>query len=468
MLTERLAKFVIETRASDVPPEAIAAARDAVIDTLGCALAGSLDESSELAAAYVRGIGARAQATVWGTNEATSPAEAAFVNGIFAHALDFDDTHVNVRGHPSATIVPAALAIAEIARVSGRDLLAAYCVGLDVGGKLGRAFGNGHYFRGWHSTATTGVFAAAAAAGRLAGLDVARQRHAFGIAASEASGLLRNFGTMTKPFHAGHAAACAVRAVLLAQAGFTADIAIFDGKDSFLATYAGADGEPFAGLVERLGHPWEALDPGLCVKRWPCCYCNHRSVGVLLQMMERDGVRAGEVEAVEIGFPPGTDTALISSDPRTGLEGKFSIEYVAAATLIDGAVGIDSFTDVRVNRPEIRALMAKVKRYRIEDKRSYSGSVGYNDVRVRTARGAFETRVDRTPGSPAWPVSAAERDAKFLDCAGRVLGTAGATRLLETASRAASLADAGELARASVPAASATGAARVPAGATVR
>jgi len=163
---------------------------------------------------------------------------------------------------------------------------------------------------------------------------------------------------------------------------------------------------------------------------------------------------------VEIGFPPGSDTALIHLNPKTGLEGKFSIEYVAAATLLDGKVGIDTFTDVMVNRPEIRALMKNVKRYRVQDPKMYSGSVGYNDVMVRTTKGEYRVRENRAPGSPAWPMSAAERDEKFLDCAGRVLGDIGARRVLDLAVGAKQLGNVAELARAMVPAESATKAER--------
>ncbi len=452
MLTQRLAEFVIDTRASDLPQEVMDASRDALIDTLGVALAGGLDEVGEIALTYVRDLGARREAGIWGTHVATSMAEAAFVNGIFGHALDFDDVHASVHGHPSTTIVPAALAAGEAAGASGEAVLAAYAVGLEVGAKLGIALGNGHYQRGWHSTATTGVFASTAAAARLLGLNVEQLRNAFGLAASQAAGLIRNFGTMTKPFHAGHAARCAVQSALLARAGFTAETSIFDGKNSFLDTYAEKDGQPLEPLIAKVGKPWEVIAPGISYKRWPCCYCNHRPVGVLLQMIKDHGIRADQVQAIEVGFPPGSDTALIHTNPQTGLEAKFSIEYVAAATVLDGKVGIDSFTDVMVQRPAARALLKKVRRYRIEDSKMYSGAVGYNDVTVRTAQGEYQRRESRAPGSPDWPMSEAERDEKFLDCAGRVLGGVGAKRVLDLAIGTGSLANVAELTRAMVPA----------------
>lgn len=453
MITEELARFVIETRLSAIPKDVLDGARDALTDTVGVALAGTLEPVGEIAVRWVTELGAKPQASVWGQNVATSPAEAAFANGLAAHALDFDDSSPSLRGHPSATMVPAALAVAEVAGASGTQLLAAYALGLEIAGKLGRAIGQRHYLRGWHSTATIGVFSSTAVAARLWGLDAARLQAAWGLAASHMSGLVRNFGTMAKPLHAGHAARTGVLCAWMARHGFTADAAIFDGERSVLDTYRGEDGAPLEDLIGRLGAPWEMTEPGIYVKRWPCCYCNHRPIGGLLELMKKHGIRPDEVNAIAVGFPPGSDNALVSHDPATGLEGKFSIEYVAAALVLDGKITLETFTDSMLQRPAVRALMAKTRRYRIEDQGVYSGVVGYNDVAIDTARGRFEMRVDKVPGSPAWPMTAGDRVEKFMDCAGRVLGQPGAERLLGLLERCAELPDTRELIRATVPAA---------------
>jgi len=256
---------------------------------------------------------------------------------------------------------------------------------------------------------------------------------------------------MTKPFHAGHAARTGVVSAWLAREGFTADTAIFDGEHNVIDTYRDGDGEPLARLVEHLAAPWEMAEPGIYVKRWPCCYCNHRPIGGLLQLMAKHGIKADEVTAIAVGFPPGADTALVSHNPATGLEGKFSIEYVAAALVLDGKTTLESFTDAMVQRPAVRAMMAKTRRYRIQDKGTYSGVVGYNDVSIDTGRGRFEMRVDRVPGSPAWPMTAQDSVEKFMDCAGRVLGRPGAERLLRLLERCTELPDVRELIRATVP-----------------
>lgn len=451
MITETLARFVTETRLADIPEDVLAGARGALIDTVGCALAGALEPAAEIALRWVRETGGRPQSTCWGQNASTSPADAALVNGISAHALDFDDSLPSLRGHPSAPMVAAGLAVAEAAGSSGRDLLAAYALGLEIAGKLGRALGAGHYQRGWHATATIGAFSATAVAARLWRLDAGRLQTAWGLAASQMSGLLRNFGTMTKPFHAGHAARTGVVSAWLAREGFTADTVIFDGEHNVIDTYRDGDGEPLAELAGRLAAPWEMTQPGIYVKRWPCCYCNHRPIGGMLDLMKRHAIKPEEVTAIAVGFPPGADTALVSRDPKTGLEGKFSIEYVAAALVLDGKITLESFTDAMVQRPAVRAMMAKTRRYRIEDKGMYSGVIGYNDVSIDTTRGKFEMRVDRVPGSPAWPMTAQDSVEKFMDCAGRVLGQPGAERLLRLLERCAELPDVREIARATVP-----------------
>jgi 2-methylcitrate dehydratase PrpD len=452
MFTEMLARFVLETRASDLPEETLDAARDALIDTVGVALAGTREPVGELAARWVRETGATPQAACWGHDLASSPAEAAFANGIASHALDFDDTHPSVRGHPSATLMPAALAVGETAGASGADVLAAYVIGMEIAGKLGRALGHSHYLRGWHSTSTVGTLSATAAAGRLYGLDVEGLRRAWGLAASQMSGLVRNFGTMTKPFHAGHAARCGVLSAWMARNGFTSNTEIFDAKGGALETYRGdKPGEPMADLVRSLGKPWEIIEPGIYVKRWPCCYSSHRTIGGLLNLVGQHRLRAQEITEVTIGFLPGGDVALVSRDPHTALEGKFSVEYAVAALLLDGGLTLETFTDAMVQRKQARELIGRVRRYAIADDNLYSGITGYNDLAVRTPRGNFEARIDRVPGSPAWPMTERDRSTKFMDCAARVLGEAGAGRLLELARRARSLRDIRELTGATAP-----------------
>jgi len=448
MLTQRLARFVIDTRIEDIPEDALRRARDALVDTLGVGLAGSLEPAGKIALQWAQELGAKPQATIWGTQLATSPAEAAFANGIYAHALDFDDSMPTLRGHPSAPLFAAALAVGEVTGAAGTDVLAAYVLGVEMAGKLGRAMGTGHYMRGWHATSTVGTFTTAAVAARLWGLDAVALQTAWGIAASQVGGLVRNFGSMTKPFHVGRAARCGVLSAWLAKHGHTADDSIFDGKNNVLETYR-ADGAALADIVAQLGTPWEIVEPGNWVKRWPCCYAGHRAIGGLFELLERHEIRTDEINAVAVGFPPGSDTALISTNPQTGLEGKFSVEYALAAAALDRKLTLESFTDAMVQRAPIRELMARVRRYRVEDSKVY-GLDTFTDIAIDTSRGRFSMRVERTPGSPGWPITNAALTEKFINCAARVLGTRDAEHLLELAQRCEKLPDIGPLLKATV------------------
>jgi 2-methylcitrate dehydratase PrpD len=449
MLTKRLAEFVINTQA--VPTPAMSAAADALIDTVGVALAGTLEESSEIVQRWIQETAAKPVVTLWGTHLRSSAADAAFANGIASHALDFDDSLPTLRGHPSTTLAPAVFAAAEASGATGKATLEAFSIGVEIAGILGKAVGAGHYVRGWHTTSTIGVFSATAAAARLFGLTVKQLQNAWGIAASETSGLVCNFGTMTKPFHAGHAARSAVVAATLARAGFTANPDVFDGKESFFHTYAGDDAQKLEDLVKDLGKQWQILEPGIYVKRWPCCYCNHRALGGLQLMVAEHGLQLDDIQTVQVGFLPGSDNALVSEDPQTGLSGKFSIEYCVAALLIDGKVTLDSFTDAMVQRSEIRKVMKKVHRVRIEAKGLFSGVVGYTDLTVVTSKGEFKKRVDNVPGSPEWPMTKTDRADKFFDSAGRVLGLKGATQLFEALNECATFNELREIIKLTVP-----------------
>jgi 2-methylcitrate dehydratase PrpD len=451
MITGTLSRFVVETRIDDIPDAVFVASRDALIDTLGVALAGAREPAAEIAARWVEETGARPQATMWGRAVATSAAEAAFTNGICAHALDFDDSHPSARGHASASLMPSAIAAGEVVAASGREVMAAYAVGLEVAGKIGRIFGHGHLQRGWHPTASVGLLASTAVAARLWGLEVGQLERAWGLAGSQVGGLVRNFGTMTKPFHAGHAARGGLLSAWMAKQAFTADDAIFDDPGGIFAIYAGDDGEPAEAVVASLSKPWEVLDPGNFVKRWPCCYSNHRALGGLYTLIKKHGLRAEEITEVAIGFLPGGDRALVSRDPKTGLQGKFSIEYVVAAALLDGPITLGTFTDTMVQRAPAQALMQKVRRFRIPNDKVYSGIAGHNDITVTTPRGCFELRSERVPGSSAWPMTAQDRAVKFRDCAEPILGRTGTEHLLKRIQRCLELPDIRELTIATVP-----------------
>jgi 2-methylcitrate dehydratase PrpD len=347
------------------------------------------------------------------------------VNGTFGHALDFDDVLSMMPAHPSAVILAALLASLGTERVTGRALIEAYVIGVEVGGKIGLGMTVGHYHRGYHATGSLALFSALAALLKLHGVDVTLSRQAFGIAASMASGLRRNFGTMTKPLHTGIAARSALTAWRLATCGFTAAPDILEAKSGLYSTLGVSDSSADL-TAERLGRPFVIIDPGLALKKFPCCYASHRAMDGLLTLRERMRFDAGSVERVICRMPPGGMQVLTYPRPRTGLEGKFSLEYPLAAGVLDGGYALGSFNDDAVRRPEIETLYARIDAHedascRGDDpefeKRS-SGSRGFVTVEVRLRDGRSETiRVDKAPGSPARELTWDDLRGKFMDCA---------------------------------------------------
>ncbi len=437
-VSERLARFVAETEG--VPEEALVQARRAVLDTLGVTLAGSREESAHTIADWLREQGGRAEATVLGRGFRAPVADAALANGTAAHALDFDDVSLPMRGHPSVPLLPAAIAVAEQAGRSGRDLLAAFVLGFEVEAKLGRAIGEPHYALGWHATSTLGTLGAASACARLLRLDAAQTRMALGIAASLAAGLQQNFGTMTKPLHAGWAARSGAFAAGLAARGFTADPRALEGESGFLRAMSGGaeiDLEPFAAL----GEPFEITSSGFGVKLYPCCYATHRTLEAALDLRQRYRIDPAGIAAVRVEVSRGTLVPLRREPPATGLEGKFSLEYCLAAALLDGRVGMASFTDEAVRRPAVRKLMSQVHAEEGEE----AGAVpigGYAEVRIRLLDGGEHSlRVDRPRGDPALPLSWDELAGKFRECTEGILSAEATERAADLVARLEELPD---------------------------
>ena len=429
-LTATLAEAAIATDAARLPDALVVQAKRALLDTLACGLAGWREPGTQALIGLVAELGGREQATVWGGGPPVSVADAALINGASAHALDFDDVIASLGGHPSVPVAPAALALGEYVGASGRDVLAAFAVGVEFECKVARAIGPSHYARGWHATSTMGVLGAAAAAGRLLGLDVRQMTMAIGIAASQASGLRLNFGTMTKPFHPGHAARAGVVAALLARRGFTADADVLDGPLGFLLAFSPDRDVDLE--AAGWGEPWELCAPAVSVKKYPCCFQTHRALDAVLALRAEHGLAAADVTSVAVRMPPGASVALIHPRPGTGLEGKFSMEYTVAAALLDGRVGLASFEDAAVQRDAAQALIPRVTTT-VDDAPPVGPAEGYADVAVTLGDGrALRRRVEEPRGGPDEPLTWDELAAKFRDCAESVLTRDAAERTLAT------------------------------------
>ena len=432
-LTRDVAQWVARMSIDEAPPGVVDAARSAIIDTVAVILAGAAEPVSKIVADAVAEDGAAPVADRLGARLRTSMEGAALVNGVSGHALDYDDVNRSSIGHPSVVILPAALAAAQGAGASGRRLVEAYVAGVEVMTKLGRAMGTAHYRTGWHATSTLGTLGAAMAAGKVFGLPTEVLQHALAVAASEASGSRQNFGTMTKPYHPGHAARCGVAAARLARRGMTGDTTILEAPLGYFAIFAYGEAGT-AGLAASLGNPYDVVSPGMNVKRYPCCYATHRAADAVLDLVREYELRAGDVESAEVTVPPGGLAAVTRDRPRTGLEGKFSLPYVVAAALLDGRVALDSFTDEKVLRPDAQALLRAVRP--VEDP---SIAVefnpieeGYVTVKIHRRSGAsLERRVDYPRGAPQNPLSREELHEKFRDCARGVLPPVQSARALD-------------------------------------
>ncbi|TKC86017.1 MmgE/PrpD family protein [Trinickia terrae] len=343
---------------------AIAAARRGVLDFLAAAFAGANDAGYRKLLAVI-GEGSRGDAAVIGHPETGRPhslnaLDAALVNGYAGHALDYDDVHSSVRGHPSTVLLPALFALAQTERRSAYDLLAAYVVGVETMARLGLALGSRHYERGFHNTATLGALGAAAAASFLLGLDAAAIDNALGLAATQAAGLRLQFGSEAKPLHAGQAARAGLLSARLAAAGLQGSPAALDGPEGFFAVFGDGAAQPERAL-EGWGAPWQIVAPGLYFKPWPCCTATHYAVHAALTLREAHRLAPGDIERAVVTFPPGGDTPLSHRAPSTGLEGRFSVEYALAAALIDGALSVATFADVPV-RADLAAFAQRVTR----------------------------------------------------------------------------------------------------------
>ena len=432
-MTARLAQFLVDA-APPAPGRVRATA--AVLDTVGVTLAGVSEPAARIVQQVVAQGGAGAASDggdacrVLGTRTRASATDAALANGTAAHALDYDDMCFVSLAHPSAPLVAAALAAAELAHASGRVLLDAYIVGFEVEARLGRLMNPRHYQRGWHCTSTLGTIGAAAAASRVLGLDRAAASHALAIAASEASGLKENFGTMVKPLHAGLAARNGVLAALLAKNGLTASGQALDGPQGFLAAMD-SERTALADASADLGVRWEILDTGITVKLYPSCAGTHPTLDTILDLRQREGFTAEDVERIDIQVDSITPTVLIYERPASGLEAKFSMPFCAAAAVVYGRVGIDTFEAASLNDVRVMRLMPRIA-MRVDPSLDASGPP------LTQARVAIQLRGGRTVsqaangarGYPERPASAAELGAKFMACARRALPDAAARSAL--------------------------------------
>ncbi len=423
-LTREVTEFILSTRFEDIPSEVVSLAKKSILDGFGLALAGSVAQSGTIVQGYLRTAASPGEAVVIGTASQASTRFAAFANGVGIHADDFDDTQLataydRVYGlltHPTAPCLPAAFAEAQVLHRSGREFLTAYLVGVETECKIAEAISPRHYQHGFHATATCGPFAAAGAAARVRQFDIEMLERALGIAGSQSGGLRENFGTMTKPFHAGRAAESGIVACDLAQMGWTATNKILEAPRGFFQAHGG--GYDLEAIHGKLGAPWTFADPGISIKPHPSGSLTHPAMTLMSELIDQHSIQAGNVVRVEVGTNHNMLNALIHHRPVNELQAKFSMEFCLSILLLDKKAHLQEFTDQVVLRPDVQELIKRVDFK--ED--SEAEAAGYDKmtsiITIHFDNGEkIAGRSDFGKGSPSNPFTYDEVAEKFYGCA---------------------------------------------------
>ena len=426
-VTEEIVRFIDETRFEELPGEVVFRAKSLITDAVGTMLAGSSEAGSRILQAYVRETGGREESTLVGTGIKIPASYAALANAAAGHALDFDSIQLSswpgtahgIRIHPTVPALAAALAVGEPRAISGRALILACVVGIEVACRVTEAIPPDSYQVAYQSTATMGGLGAAAAAGKILELDEEKMMRALGLAATMAAGLRENFGTMTKSFHSGRAAEAGVLAGRVAQKGFTAAPNILEARRGFFLAMGGKhDSGQISG---KLGRPFFLIDPGLHIKRYPCAILTHPAIKALLDLTRTHGVKAENVKDMEIGVNEVVSSTLNHPEPKTGLEGKFSVAFPLALALLERKVGLTQFSDEKVADPQVVALMKRIKVYTDQRLQESGGNEVTARIEIHLKGGqTLQTLATLEKGPNQEWISENELAAKFRECAARV------------------------------------------------
>ena len=432
-ITRHIAEYVAATDIEDFPPDAIEAAKGAIMDCLACMLAGSREALSDILCRYVAAEGSAPAASVVGRGFSTSAANAALVNGAMGHALDYDDITQVTKTHPTTVLLPASLAVAEECGASGKDLLLGYMSGFEVACAVGEALSEAYYDDlGWHPTGPLGAVGAAAAASRIMALEPEQTAMAVSLAASQAAGLRQNFGTMTKPFHAGDAARAGVVAAKLVRDGFTASSDVLEGRFGFIRAFSGGQGFDSQQVVKNLGNKLYLVESGIEIKKYPCCGSAHLALDAAFDLLSQGPIDPKAVDRIDVMVDFDPPRSLIHSRPVSSLEGKFSMQYCLAAALLDRRVGLQSFTDDQVMRSEAQALLPRIDMRRIPGNEGQpSWTEGYHQVDVQLKDGSVLRQQARRADSGALRgVTMEDIREKFRDCAASALSATATAEVL--------------------------------------
>lgn len=419
-ITRELAERILALRYEDLPEAAVYWAKQAITDTIGVTLAGSCEPTSQIPARIPGVADSDGPCLVLGSHQRTTALDAVLLNGVASHALDYDDVSPTMGGHPSVMLVVPIMALGEMLDINGRDALAAYVAGYEAETKVARAVNFVHYEKGWHPTATLGIFGTTAVAARLLGLDPEQTSRALAIAASLASGVKANFGTMTKPLHVGHSARNGLFAAFLAEGNFTSNPEAFEHKQGFFEVFNGAGNYDVAKMFDTWANPLDVIEPGLGIKQFPCCGSTHMAITMMLNLREKHGLTPDQVRRIEIFTHPQrlphTDRPTVSS----ALEAKFSVQYCVGRALMHGKVLLEHFEGAAWANPQAQALLEVMQ---AGPHPTMTDKPWSAEVIVETADGrrlSEKTEYLMGRGVPN-PMSEAEMWVKFEDCVSRVL-----------------------------------------------
>lgn len=419
-ISEQLASFATKMSIEEVPQHVRKISKDSILDCLGVAVAGANEEASKLITEYIRGLGGSGESTIIAKRMKTSPTEAALANATMAHALDFDDSSDTLGGHPSVVILPAILAIGQSLRSSGWRVLEAYITGFEIEAQLAKLVNFEHYDKGWHPTATIGVFGSTGACAKLMKLDEEKTAMAIGIAASMASGIKENFGTMTKPLQAGFASRNGLMAAMLAEGGFTARKSALEGKQGFFEVYNGPGKYRIENLEQLFGNPWDLDNPGVAIKQYPCCGSTHPVIDAVLHLINEFDLTPQEINKIKVAIHPRRLAHTNRPLPKTSLEAKFSVQYVTAVAAVNSWVVLEDFSNESLHKEEVRDMIRKVEAVPLsEDKWGPEHFAAEVDIICKDDR-CLHHRVEKAKGRGSQlALSVEELDRKFIDCVTR-------------------------------------------------
>ena len=423
-ITHAIAEYVSNAHIEDFSQETIQAAKAAIIDSFACMLAGSCEPLAEVFCQYIGEEGGQPTASIIGKSIKTTTTNAALVNGAMGHALDYDDITEVTKTHPTVVLLPAVLALSEENKSRGMNLLLAYLVGFEVACSIGVGMSPAFFDElGWHPTGPLGSVGAGAGAAKILQMEKHKIAMTLSLAASQGSGLRQNFGTMTKPVHAGNAARCGVTAARLVNLGFTAGVDAIEGPFGFMKAFSGGMNFSPDAVITSLRSTCHMAASGIEIKKYPCCGSAHLALDALLTLVSTNSIDPMAIAHISVLVDFDPPRSLIHRNPKTPLEGKFSVEYCLASGTVDKQVGLDTFTADKFSRTVVRSLMPKIEMKRIpgnEGKPSWME--GFHQVKVRLNNGeVFSERASRTRTGALRGVTFSEVIHKFEDCASLVI-----------------------------------------------